>query len=323
MKLIDYDTKELLEKEIDSLEEILPFKDKDSVSWINIYGLHHTELINKIGNIFDIHPLILEDILNTEQRPKMEDHDNYLFFSLKMFQLNKSEKNISCEQLSIIIEDNVLITFQERVGDVFEPVRNRIRKSKGRIRESGTGYLAYALLDTVIDNYLLVISSLGERIEEIENEIISHPSKGILSKMFTYKQELNYIRKSIRPTHDFILKLSKLESNLIKNDNRPFLKDLLDLTIQSSETIDIYSDMLSDQLDVYNSGVNNKLNEIMKVLTIFSVIFIPLTFITGIYGTNFEYLPELKYKYSYFILWGVMISTVIGMLSYFRRKKWL
>ncbi len=323
IKLIDYDVKDFLEKELSTIEEALTLKANDSVTWLNLYGLHDTSVIKEIGEKFEIHPLALEDILNTGQRPKMEEYENNLFFSLKMFQINKSENMITSVQISIILGENYLITFQEEAGEVFEPVRKRIRKNKGRVRKNGAGYLVYALLDTIIDNYLVVIGSLGEEIEEFESEVLTNPNKDTLGKIYSFKQEVSYLRKSIRPTKDFIVKLNRIDSDYIQDEALPFLKDLLDLTIQASEATDIYNEILSDQLEMYNSGMNNRLNEIMKVLTIFSVIFIPLTFIAGIYGTNFEYIPELKYRYGYFIFWGVLVITAILMLGFFKRKKWL
>lgn len=323
LKLIDYDNEGIKELKLKTIEDAATCKDKDTVSWINIYGLHDTGLINEIGELFKLHPLTLEDILNTGQRPKMEEYDDYLIFTLKMMSLDENLGKIRSEQVSIVLGATFLITFQERPGDVFEPVRNRIRKSKGRIRKRGCDYLAYALLDTIVDNYLIIIGRLGEKIEEIGSDLISNPSKELLTNIFTYKQEISYLRKSIRPTRDFILQMSRIDSDFLSEETTPFVKDLLDLSTQAVEIIDIYGEMLSDHLNVYDSITNNKLNEIMKVLTIFSVVFIPLTFIAGIYGTNFEYLPELKYKYSYFIFWGVLIITAIGMLGFFKRKKWL
>lgn len=223
----------------------------------------------------------------------------------------------------MVLGKSFLLTVQEQPGDVFEPVRERIRKQKGRIRKVGIDYLAYALLDTIVDNYIFIIERLGEQIEDIEDEILDNPNQDVLTRINAYKREMNYLRKSIRPARELILQLSKHDSDLVQEQTLPFLKDLLDLVTQAVEVIDTYRDMLSDHLDIYNTGVNNRLNEIMKILTIFSAIFIPLTFIAGIYGTNFKYLPELNYRYSYFALWGVMVVIALGMVRFFRRKKWL
>lgn len=323
IRVIDYDTEHLSEQELRDIRDGIAYKETQTVTWININGVHDTELIRKVGNGFGIHPLVLEDIVNTGQRPKMEEYDEYLFFVLKMMRYDATEERIHSEQLSMVLGKTFLLTFQERPGDVFEPVRERIRKQKGRIRKVGIDYLAYALLDTVVDNYIFIIERLGGRIEEVEDQILVNPSNEVLSRITTYKQEINYLRKSIRPAREFIQQLSRLDSNLIHEATVPFLKDLLDLSTQAVEIIDTYREMLSDHLNIYNTGVSNRLNEIMKVLTIFSAIFIPLTFIAGIYGTNFEYLPELKYKYSYLVFWGVMLTVAVIMLRFFKRRNWL
>ncbi len=323
IRLIDYDQDALREEDLQSIEQGSELKETETVTWINIYGLHDVDLIQEVGDTFELHPLILEDILNTAQRPKLEEFDNCLFLVMKMLRYDESTKRIDAEQLSIVISDKFLITFQEKPGDVFEPVRDRIRKMRGRIRSSGVDYLAYALLDTVVDNYIYVIANLGTKIEELEEEVLAKPKPGTIQKIDRYKRELNFLRKSIRPAKEMILQISRLDTPLISSAVFPFVRDLQDLTIQATDAIETYREILSDQLNIYNSVLSNRMNEIMKVLTIFAAIFIPLTFIAGIYGTNFEYLPELKYKYSYFIFWGVMIVVASSMLVYFRKKEWL
>lgn len=323
IRVIDFDNTNLNEQELEDIMQGTKYIETNTVTWINIDGLHDLEAINKVGKAFDLHPLLLEDILNTGQRPKMEEFDNCLFLVLKMLRYDDEKQIILAEQLSMIIGRTFLITFQERVGDVFEPVRERIRKQRGRIRASGIDYLAYALLDTVVDNYIYLVSKLGEKIEDIEVGILEETSAKTLEKINNYKREMSYIRKSVRPAKEFITKLPRLESEFIREETKPFLNDLLDLITQATEAIDTYREMLSDQLNIYNSSVSNKMNDVMKILTIFAAIFIPLTFIAGIYGTNFEYLPELHFKYSYFIFWGVMITVAIGMVMFFKRKGWL
>ena len=323
IKFMDYDSENLCEKEIQDIRDSAELKDTDTVSWININGLHDVKLIRSIGRLFNLHTLTLEDILNTGQRPKMEDYDNYLFFVLKMMRYDEERKFVNSEQLCLILGENYLLTFQERPGDVFDPVRERIRKQKGRIRKTGIDYLAYSLLDTIVDNYIYIIERLGEEIEDNEELILENPTREVLNKINTYKRELNYLRKSIRPAREFIQQLSRLDSDMIQESTKPFVKDLLDLSTQAVEIIDTYRDILSDQLEIYNTIVNNKLNEIMKILTIFSAVFIPLTFIAGIYGTNFKYLPELEYHYAYFIFWGVLITVGLSMFRYFKKKKWV
>lgn len=323
IRVIDYDQEQLSDQELRDIKDGLIYKETPTVTWINVNGLHDTELIREIGKGFGLHPLVLEDIVNTGQRPRMEEYDDYLYFALKMMRYDEGTGKVSSEQLSMVLGKNFLLTFQEQPGDVFEPVRERIRKQKGRIRKVGIDYLAYALLDTVVDNYLYIIERMGEQIEEIEDRILDNPTQAVLTKINDYKREMNYLRKTIRPAREFILQLSRLDSTLLQDSTLPFLKDLLDLSNQAVDVIDSYREMLSDHLNIYNTGISNRLNEIMKVLTIFSAIFIPLTFIAGIYGTNFEFVPELKYRYSYFVMWGVMVVVAGFMLRFFRRRGWL
>lgn len=323
IQVIDYDKSKLNESQLEDISQGKEFRATQTVSWINIYGLHDLNFVKKLGEIFELHPLLLEDVLNTDQRPKMEEFDNCLFLVLKMLRYDKEQKIIVSEQLSLIMGSTWLITFQEQPGDVFEPVRDRIRKQKGRIRATGTDYLTYALLDTVVDNYISIIERFGDQIEDIENEVLSDPKPAVMEKISQFRGEMNYLRKTIRPVREALIQLLKSDSEFVQDKTIPFIKDLLDLTTQATEAIDTYREMLSDQLNIYNSSISNRMNEIMKVLTIFAAIFIPLTFIAGIYGTNFEYLPELHFKYSYFIFWGVMITVAIVMLGYFKRKGWL
>ena len=323
LRVIDYNEARLKEDELKNIADGTEFKRTKTVTWINIDGLHDLSLMKDIGKTFDLHPLLLEDILNTGQRPKLEEFDNCLFIVLKMLRYDKEKQVILAEQLSVVLGDTFLLTFQEQPGDVFEPVRERIRKQKSRIRASGIDYLAYALMDTVVDNYIFIIERLGEKIEDIEEEVLDNAAPRVMEKINTFKREMNYLRKSIRPAREAIIQLSKLDSELIRDTTIPFLKDLQDLITHAAEAIDTYREMLSDQLNLYNSVISNRMNDIMKVLTIFAAIFIPLTFIAGIYGTNFEYLPELKFKYSYFFFWGVMLAVAAAMLIFFRKKKWL
>jgi magnesium transporter len=321
--IIDFNNKVLNEHKPNDLQEIIPFKDTTSITWININGLHDIDTIQTISDVFSIHPLVVEDIVNTGQRPKIEEYDDYIYIVTKMMKYDSTENRIHTEQLSIILGKHYVITLQECPGDVFDPVRKRIRQMNGRIRHADADYLAYSLLDMVMDNYISIVERMGEKIEDLEEEISQHQGKDVLTKINNYKREMNYFRKTIRPAREFLLQFYHLDSNLILKTTRPFLKDLLDTSIQAVETIDTYRDMLSDHVDYYNSGVNNRLNEIMKVLTIFSAIFIPLTFIAGINGTNFDFLPELHFKYSYPIFWGVLILISTFMLRFFKKKNWL
>ena len=285
--VMDYDLGDLRELELKNAAEGELFKKTDTVTWINVDGVHDTELIMKIGSGFELHPLILEDIVHTGQRPKMEEYDDYIFLVVKMLRFDQDKEQVVGEQLSMVLGRTFLLTFQEQPGDTFEPVRERIRRQKGRVRGAGIDYLAYALLDTVVDNYIFIIERLGEKVEDLEEEVLFAPSQAVLEKITRYKKEMNYIRKSVRPFRELILQLNSLDSDLISDKTAPFLRDMQGLALQSVEIIDTYREMLSDHLNIYNTGVNTKLNEIMKVLTIFAAIFIPLTFIAGVYGTNF------------------------------------
>ncbi len=322
VQLIEYSADEFSKTEVSSISDLKLSSRPDTLSWINIHGLHDIELIKEIGKTFHIHPLTLEDILNTGQRPKMEEYDNYLFFNLKMLQYNENQSRIFAEQISMVVLDSVLITFQEQPGDVFGFVRERLEKHKGRIRVSSIDYLAYTLLDTIVDNYLIAIERIGDKIEDLEGSIIKNPSRDTLDRINNYKQEMTYLRKTTRPCREFILLLNKSEHALLHNDTQIFIKDLLDLITQVVESVDTYKEILSDYLNMYNTAISNNLNEIMKVLTIFSAIFIPLTFIAGIYGTNFQYMPELGFKYGYPIFLGVLVVVAGFMIRYFKKKRW-
>jgi magnesium transporter len=240
-----------------------------------------------------------------------------------MLQQNEENNLISVENLSVVLTESVLLSFQEKRGDVFEPVRERIRNQKKRIRTGGTDYLTFALLDIVVDNYIYIVSVLGEKIETLEETLLQEPRKSVIDEIYTYKREMNFLRKNITPAKEMILALSKIESELIRESSHIHFKELLDNIDQAIDSSETYREILSDQLNIYHTTISSKLNDVMKFLTIFSVIFIPLTFIAGIYGTNFDVVPELKYEYSYFIMCGVMIILALGMLVYFRKRKWL
>jgi len=321
--LIDYDEEKFFEKKIDKIEECFDFKDKSSVSWINIDGIYDTNVIEKIGKKFDLHPLILEDILNTDQRPKIEDFENYIFIVFKMLQYDEKANMIAAEQVSLILGEKFVISFQEQPGDVFESLRDRIRNGKGRIRRMNSGYLAYCLIDAIVDNYFLILEKIGEKIEEIENKFASDPNSNTLTLIHKLKREMIFLRKSVWPLREVISNIQRSESKIIQDVNKIYLKDIYDHTIQVIDTVESFRDMISGLLEIYLSTVSNKMNEIMKVLTVFAALFIPLTFIVGIYGMNFEYMPELYWKWSYPVLWFVIITIISVMLYYFKRKNWL
>ena len=323
IRTIDYDEKNLKERELESVEACFPYADEPTVTWINIDGLHEVDVIEKIGKNFGLHPLVLEDILHTEQRPKMEEFENYIFIITKMLSYDEERHHLNAEQFSLILGPNYVITFQERVGDVFEAVRDRLRKGKGRLRKRPPDYLAYALIDAVVDHYFIVLEKLGERVESLEEELVSNPTPETLQTIHHLKRELIFLRKSVWPLRELIGGLERGESSLIEQKTTVFLRDLYDHTIQVIDTVETLRDMVSGMLDVYLSSVSNRMNEVMKVLTIIATIFIPMTFIAGIYGMNFEFMPELKWHYGYHLVWVIIIAIGIVMLFYFRRKKWL
>jgi magnesium transporter len=258
--------------------------------------------------------------MNPEARPKVQELENGIFATIKMLQYDA--ESLKVENLSLIFADNTLISFQEQPGLVFEPIRDRIRKHKTKIRTSGSDYLAFALLDVVVDNYIYIIGLLGEKIEGLEDDMTNDPRKELLDGINSYKRELNFLRKHIKPAKEMIQNLVKMDTEFIQDENQIHFRELLDNINEASELSDSYREILYDQLNIYHSSMSTKLNEIMRVLTVFSVIFIPLTFIVGVYGTNFENLPELHWRHGYFLMWGVMVLTTLVMLWYFRRKKW-
>jgi magnesium transporter len=323
IRLIDYDEENFEERDLSSIEECFPYKEKPSVTWINIDGIHQPDIAETIGRQYDLHPLVLEDILNTDQRPKVEDYERYLFLTLKMITYEERTKMVHTEQVSIILGSSFVISFQEREGDVFDSLRDRLRKGKGRIRKSGPDYLAYALMDAVVDNYFLVLERIGEDIEELEEEVISQPGPATVESIQNLKRELLYLRKSVWPLREAILGLEKGGSPLIADKTAIYLRDVYDHSIQIIDTVETFRDMVSGMVDIYLSGASNRMNQIMKVLTIIATLFIPLTFIVGVYGMNFRYMPELQWHYGYFIVWAIMISIDVLMLFYFRRKNWL
>lgn len=322
LRIIDYDANNLEESKINSVKELVKYQKKDSVTWFNIDGIHNIELMEEIADVFKLDKIILADVMNTHGRPKVQEYDNCLFISVKMLQQDEETNEVLVENLSLILTESVLISFQEKKGDVFEPVRERIRKQKKRIRSAGIDYLAFALLDVVIDNYIYIIGNLGEKIETLEENLILEPKQYVIDEINTFKRELNFLRKNIKPAREILLAVTKMDTEFISDSADMHYKELLDNIHHAIESSDSYREILSDQLTIYHTTISSKLNDIMKFLTIFSVIFIPLTFIAGVYGTNFEVLPELHYKYSYFVMWGVMLVVAAGMLLYFRKRKW-
>lgn len=323
LRVIDFILDGVEEKTIDSVKELVPYKKKKSVTWINIDGLHDLNILEEIGAEFELENFILANVLEVNSRPMVHEYNNCIYLSLKMLLIDSDTSIISAENFSLVFNEGMLISFQEKQGDVFNPVRDRIRSTKKKLRSSGTDYLAYALLDIIIDNYLYVLGLLGDRIESFDDIILENSNKDVISQITHYKKELNFIRKSIKPAREMILSLSKIESNFIDEKNDIHFKELLNNINQANDISDSYREVLSDQLSTYHTIISSKLNDIMKFLTIFSVIFIPLTFIAGIYGTNFDILPELHLEYGYYIMLGCMALVTLAMLIFFRKKKWL
>ena len=323
LSVINYDGVNFQEKEIRNVEEALSFRKKTSVMWLNIDGVHQPEIIEQAGKTFGLHPLVAEDIASTVQRPKMEDFDDYIFVVLRMLRFDELENQTKTEQISFVLGRGFVVSFQESEGDVFDPIRERLRSNKGRIRKMGADYLAYALIDAVVDNYFMILEKLGETIEEIEDKLVTNPTSETLQTLHDLKREIIFLRKSVWPLREVINRLERSESALIMKSTFVYLRDVYDHTIQVMDSVETFRDMLSGMLDIYLSSISNRMNEVMKVLTVIATIFIPLTFIAGIYGMNFEYMPELGHPWGYPAVLVVMLTIALVMLVYFRRKNWV
>ena len=321
--VIDFDEANFQEEELASADACIPYKDKTTTTWINVDGVHNVPLLEKLGDCFGLHRLVMEDIMNTDQRPKMEDYGEYLYIVLKMLSSGKNDEIVT-EQVSLILGANYVLSFQEGIeGDVFPQIREHLRSGKGRIRKMGADYLAYALLDAIVDNYFVILEKSGDKIESIETELIGNPAQETVQRIYQLKREMIFLHNAVWPLREVVSALSKHESSLIKGSTAPYLRDVYDHVIHIIDSVDIYREMLSSMLDMYLSSVSNRLNEVMKVLTAISLIFMPLTFIVGVYGMNFKHMPELEWRYGYFITLLAMLGIGIGMFSYFKRKKWL
>ena len=320
--LIDYDEHHYEERAGISLEECFPFKDSPTITWINVDGLHEVNIIEKLGTHFGLHSLTEEDILSTGQRPKAEEGEKYFYIVLRMIYLVDDETQ--SEQVSIVLGQNFILTFQERERDVFNPIRERLRNGKGRVRKLKADYLAYCLIDAIVDHYFVILEKFGEDIENLEDELMDNPSSETLQKIHAMKGEMIFLRKSIWPVREMVNTLERTESSLISKNTRIFLRDLYDHTIQVIDTVESFRDMVSGMLDIYLSSLSNKMNEVMKVLTIIATIFIPLTFIAGIYGMNFDFMPELGWHWSYpYGFWAVIFVIAGALLLFFKKKDWL
>ena len=323
LRYIDYDDKDLNEAEVDDFAQCVPLKHSPTVSWINVDGLHDVELVRRIGEEFDWHPLMLEDIVSVGQRPKLEDYETTLYVVLPMLRWNADTGQADEEQLSIVLGENYVFTFQERVGDIFDGVRERLRTSRGRIRQKGSDYLAYALMDSVVDHYFQVLEGIGELTEGLEEEVLTDPRERTIQKLHALKRELLSIRRSVWPLRDMMSSMVRDELERFTEDTRVFLRDVHDHTIHVLDTVEALRDVVSGMVDLYLSTVSFRTNEIMRVLTVMASVFIPLTFFAGIYGMNFEYMPELHIRWAYPTLLAGMFILAVSMLAYFKRKGWL
>ena len=319
--LIEFNETEFFEQEFYDLSDCSKHIKDNMVKWINVEGVHDTSLVESIGKMYDIHPLTMEDIVHVDQRPKFEDYDHYVLAIMKMIMF---DTEVHAEQLSMILTKNTVISFQEpQGGDAFDIIRTRLRQAKGRVRKLGADYLFYALMDAVVDYYFHTIEKIGDNVARIEEEIITEPKRESLLQLYKLKREVISLRKQVWPLRDMLSNLLRSESKFISSNTQLFFRDLQDHTMRIIDTVETYRDLLSGIMDIYLSTNANKMNEVMKVLTIMSSIFIPVTFIAGVYGMNFEFMPELKSPVGYAVVWLVMLSIMGGMVFYFRKKKWM
>ena len=319
---IEFSNSQFLRRTSDTVDGCLNTEGKTSVTWTNIIGLHDPDIIQKIGQYYSMHGLVQSDVMNTELRPKIEDHDDYIHILLKLPHI-LSESELFMEQISIIIGRNYIISFQETPDDIFDPIRERIEKSVGTIRKRNSDYLGYALVDAIIDYYYVVMEKIGIQSEQLEEELMNNPTPKTLQTIYTLKREMVVLRKSIWPMREMIDRFERMQSDIIQESTRTYLRDVYNHSVQVMDNIEGLRELIGGMLDTYLSSIGNKMNEVMKTLTIIASIFIPITFIAGIYGTNFSYVPELEWEGSYFVMIGVMAIIVIVMLAWFRKKQWL
>ena len=320
--LTEYDETNIEICEIKSVDEIDPFTDTPQVTWVSVCGLHETDFLIQIGEKFKVHPLVLEDILNTETRPKIEITDDYLFIVLKLITYNAEHKILESEQVSFILGNSFVFSFMERNDEIFNPIKERIKNQLGKLRKKGSDYLLYVLMDLVVGQFFLALEKVGERIESLDDEVLNAPEKSQVEKIYNLKNLLLMLRRSAAPMREIVNQLIKDDSDLIDDSTEPYLRDLYDHTIHISESIELQREITTGLMETYLSMMSNKMNEVMKVLTVIATIFIPLTFIVGIYGMNFPNMPEMEWPWAYFAVWGVMLAVVIAMIFYFKKKDW-
>ncbi len=323
ISVIGYSPEVVEDHHFQQIDQYLQTSFDNSVVWVNVEGVHDVELVRILGEKHSFHPLVLEDIVNTVQRPKIEDYGGYLFIVLRMLR-PAEEGDFTSEQLSIILGPGYLFTFQEGLkGDIFDSVRDRIRSGKGKIRGMGADYLGYALIDAIVDGYFSILEGFGERIVDVEEELTLTPDQQSLHKINALKKEIIFLRKTVWPLREAISFLERGDSDLLHPATRLYFRDVYDHTVQVIDTVETYRDLLSGMLDLYLSSISNRTNEVMKFLTVIGTIFMPLTFLVGVYGMNFKHLPELEWPNGYFMLWGLMIFLSLSMVAYFKKKRWL
>ncbi|MBL7077141.1 MAG: magnesium/cobalt transporter CorA [Kiritimatiellae bacterium] len=320
--VIDYNEADIRETAIETPDDCRPYIGQKTVTWINVTGLHDIALLAQLGNALHIDFLILEDVLNTGQRPRFEDYGDSIFCVVKMLYRGNGDGEVVSEQVSMVLGRGYLVTFQELEGDVFDMIRERIRTGQGRIRTMGCDYLAYALLDAIVDNYFIVIEDIGDKIERLQDAVLEHPQPETMQAMHQLRRETIFMRKHVWPLRELVSSLGKSESSLISKDLGPYLRDIHEHTFQVLDAVEAWREMLSGAMEIYMTRAGNRMNEVMKVLTVIATIFIPLTFIAGIYGMNFENMPELKWRLGYAAVWGVMLCVGLGMAIFFKRKRW-
>jgi len=323
IRIVDYGPDACAMRTTNSVEDTFPLRDSTTVSWIDIEGLHDTELLGRFGTHFGLHPLVLEDILNTHQRPKLEEYDDYLYLVVRMIAPGTNGSEMHSEQVSIILSKHFVVTFQEVPGDVFDPVRKRLDTGKGKARRLGPDYLVYALIDSIVDNYFLVLEKIAERIEGVEDSITETAQPDDLGRVHELRRELVYMRRNVWPLRDVVIALERSETDLVSDDARVYIRDLHDHVVQVIESTENFRDVLASLQDLYLSSIGQRTNEVIRVLTVISTIFVPLTFLAGVYGMNFDILPELHWRWGYFVFWGVSVALVIALIGFLRSRRWL
>lgn len=321
--VIDYDEQSFQEKQVATIEECFEFKTTPTITWINIDGIQNIEVIEKIGKNYELHPLLLEDIVTTWQRPKFEDFEKYLFIVIRMLNYNEQKQAIESEQMSLVLGSNFVISFQETIGDVFDQIRDRIRTGKGRHRKMGADYLTYSLIDAIVDNYFATLERIGEKIDTMQEDLVAERMEKTAEQIIKFKKEILQLRKSIWPLRELINGLQRSESSIISEPTHVYLRDVYDHTLQIMDGVEGFRDMVSMTLEAYVSAISNNLNAIMKVLAVIATIFMPLTLVTGVYGMNFKYMPEIQWRWGYPIVLMCMLVITVVMLLYFRKKRWL